>query len=60
MNTADFIKLVAEMRRYQLMYFKTRAHGILIHCRQLEKKVDDAVKTLSSSVENEQNPSLFG
>ena len=59
MNTENFIKLVADMRKYQQMYFKTRAHGILIHCKELEKKVDEGVKQLSESVEKEQNPPLF-
>lgn len=55
----NFVELIAEMRDLQNKYFKTRAHGYLIRCKELEKKVDEAVKSLKASNEKNAQPSLF-
>lgn len=36
----DFVKLVAEMRRVQKRYFRTRAYDALHEAQALEKRVD--------------------
>lgn len=55
----SFVELVAEMRDLQKKYFKTRAHGYLIRCKELEKKVDEAIISQKDSIENANQPSLF-
>jgi len=45
-DIADFVYLVAEMRKAQKSYFKTRNKGALIRSKELEKKVDDLLEDL--------------
>lgn len=40
MNTEEFIESVAEMRRLQQLYFKTRSNAALRLSKEVEKKVD--------------------
>lgn len=45
MNERDILKLVLEMRKAQNKYFRTRDYGDLHDSRNLERKVDNALKT---------------
>jgi hypothetical protein len=40
MNTEEFIESVAEMRRLQILYFKTRSKTALKLSKEVEKKID--------------------
>lgn len=40
MNTEEFIESVAEMRRLQQLYFKTRSNAALRLSKEVEKKID--------------------
>jgi len=43
MNVSQFVKTVKEMRDAQKAYFKSRLRTDLIHSKELEKRVDDAI-----------------
>lgn len=43
MNAREFFYLVAEMRRAQRNYFKTREQRTLVASKILEKQVDDEI-----------------
>lgn len=43
MNARNFFNLVAELRRVQREYFKTRSQDALQQSKQLEKRVDDEI-----------------
>lgn len=44
MNIQDFIKLVREMRRAQLDYYRDRTYGKLVAAKDLERQVDSALR----------------
>lgn len=50
----EFVKLVGEMREKQIKYFATRSHDVLIESKQIEKRVDDALKLITGVVVNVQ------
>lgn len=45
MNPLEFLKLVADMRQAQILFYKDRSRINLIRAKDLEKKVDEAIKT---------------
>lgn len=49
----NFELLVAEMRKKQREYYRTRAAGVLLECKKLEKQVDDHLAICDQ-------PELFG
>lgn len=51
--TGDFIDLVRRMRAKQVEYFKTRDTTILRESKDLERRVDEAIKAA------DQKPDLF-
>lgn len=53
MTDMEFVKLVAECRRLQKNYFRTRSTGALDESKRLEKQVDAAVRECLSQ------PTLF-
>lgn len=53
MDFQAFRDLVAEMRRAQREYFRTRSSTALEKSKQLEKRVDDAIR------EAGEQPALF-
>lgn len=54
MSTAELARLVADMRRAQKEYFRTKSSGALERSKSLERQVDQAVQ------EAIEQPSLFG
>lgn len=44
MNIQDFIKLVREMRRAQLDYYRDRTYGKLVAAKNLEKQCDSVLR----------------
>jgi hypothetical protein len=44
MNPKEFFYKVAQMRRMQKEYFKTRSSKVVSRCKQLEKEIDDEIK----------------
>ncbi len=40
MKDEEFIESVAEMRRLQILYFKTRSKAVLKLSKEVEKKID--------------------
>ena len=40
----EFVRLVEEMRQTQKLYFRTRDANVLNKSRELERKVDAAIK----------------
>lgn len=52
----DFMTLVREMRETQKEYFRTRDANVLNKARDLEAKVDKAIK---ETEEDELGPKLF-
>jgi len=40
MKDEEFIESVAEMRRLQILYFKTRSKTVLKLSKEVEKKID--------------------
>lgn len=51
--TGDFLDLVRRMRAKQVEYFKTRDTTILRESKDLERRVDEAIKAA------DQKPDLF-
>ncbi len=51
--TGDFLDLVRRMRAKQVEYFKTRDTTILRESKDLERRVDEAIKAA------DQKPELF-
>lgn len=51
--TGDFLDLVRRMRSKQIEYFKTRDTTILRESKDLERRVDEAIKAA------DQKPDLF-
>lgn len=43
MTDTDFRNLVKMMRAKQREYFRTRDQALLSHCRDLERRVDEAL-----------------
>lgn len=54
MTSREFFDKVAEMRRAQRDYFKTRDKDTLIRSKQLEKEVDDEIKRVTEILTNQQ------
>lgn len=54
MNAREFFEKVAEMRRAQRDYFKTRDKDTLIRSKTLEKEVDDEIKRVTEILKNQQ------
>lgn len=48
MNAREFFDTVAKMRHAQKQYFKTRSREWLIESKELEKKVDDEIRRVTS------------
>ena len=48
METKDFIALVAQKKKKQKAYFKTRSYEALNESKRLEKLVDNAIKEMTS------------
>lgn len=46
----SFLKLVAEMRKTQTAYFKTKDHRLIPKSKELEKRVDADLKILFDEV----------
>ena len=46
MTHDEFVKLVAEMRRLQREYYKTRSCDVLHDSKRLERAVDEALRDL--------------
>ena len=44
MNVSGFIKLVSEMRAAQIAYFKSRLPRDIVNAKDLERRVDRAIK----------------
>ena len=44
MTDTEFRELVREMRRLQREYFKTRSNDTLLECKEIEGRVDKALK----------------
>lgn len=49
----SFELLVLDMRKAQKEYYRTKAQGVLLECKKLEKKVDDHLAICDQ-------PDLFG
>lgn len=49
MKTADFTKLVQQMRAAQRKYFRTRDRGVLADAQRLEREVDDAIRAAEAT-----------
>lgn len=56
MTARDFFEKVAEMRRAQRDYFKTRDKDTLIRSKTLEKEVDDEIKRVNEIIEKQTKP----
>ena len=54
MTSREFFDKVAEMRRAQRDYFKTRNRYFLIRSRELEQEVDDEIKRVTEILTNQQ------
>lgn len=54
MTSREFFEKVAEMRRAQRDYFKTRDKATLIQSKTLEKEVDDEIKRVTEFLTNQQ------
>ena len=54
MTSREFFEKVAEMRRAQRDYFKTRDKETLIRSTQLEKEVDEEIKRVTDILTNQQ------
>ena len=52
MNAREFFDTVAKMRHAQKQYFKTRSREWLIESKELEKKVDDEIRRVTSLFPN--------
>ena len=52
MNAREFFDTVAKMRHAQKQYFKTRSTEWLIESKELEKKVDDEIRRVTSLFPN--------
>lgn len=50
MNAREFFDTVAKMRHAQKQYFKTRSTEWLIESKELEKKVDDEIRRVTSLI----------
>ncbi len=59
MTTGEFANMVSDMREAQKRYFKTKLKYDLKLCKELEKKVDDALAARKQSKRPVQ-PELFG
>lgn len=59
MTTGEFANMVSDMREAQNRYFKTKLKYDLKLCKELEKKVDDALAARKQSKRPVQ-PELFG
>lgn len=60
MNTLqEFVELVAKMRVAQKEYFKHRTNGRLVTAKELEAKVDKAIKDLLTEKEENKQILLF-
>jgi phosphate uptake regulator len=55
MTAREFFEKVAEMRRAQRDYFKTRDKDTLIRSKQLEKEVDDEIKRVTKILQSNVN-----
>lgn len=55
MEYDDFMELVADMRRFQKKYFKTRDRVALARSKELEKEVDKQIEYW----EKDKQPILF-
>lgn len=53
MTSREFFDKVAEMRRAQRDYFKTRDRYFLIRSRDLEKEEDDEIKRVTEFLTNQ-------
>ena len=52
MNARDFFDLVSDMRQAQKDYFRTRDKEILVKSKELEKRVDDEIKRVTTILTN--------
>ena len=52
MNAKEFFDTVAKMRHAQKQYFKARSAEWLIESKELEKKVDDEIRRVTSLFTN--------
>jgi len=59
MNTQELVELVAKMRAAQKEYFKHRTNGRLVTAKELEEKVDKAIKDLLTEKEESKQNLLF-
>lgn len=47
----DFTTIVREMRQAQKAYFKSRLHSDLVKCKDLERRVDQALAEMEAKPE---------
>lgn len=52
MNAREFFDTVAKMREAQKSYFRTRSKSSLEKSKELEKKVDDEIRRVTSLFPN--------
>jgi len=53
----EFEKMVAEMRKLQKEYFRTRKGVVLGDCKKIERQVDEYLKGIEKK--DESSPTLF-
>lgn len=52
MNAREFFDVVSQMREAQKSYFRTRSKSSLEKSKELEKKVDDEIRRVTSLFPN--------
>lgn len=56
MTAKEFFDLVAEMRKHQNLFFRTRNSGDYHKSRELERKVDAEINRVQSLMGGSKNP----
>lgn len=59
MNARQFFDKVAEMRRLQKEYFKSKSPFVLDKSKKIEKEIDDEIKRVQAIESAKKQKSLF-
>lgn len=59
MDLPEFLDLVRRMRERQAEFFRTRNQNLIGECRDLERRIDAALKGMADASPGRRQPTLF-